>query len=79
MNFSLITAKLIRAFVFATRIVQSLYLFNPKFQAASHLLRLYSRFVWDLVVNPEDRFSQNEAHMAYSGGNLRDCVTYGPY
>ena len=35
-------AKLISAFVFATRIVQSLYFLNPKFQAASQLLCLYS-------------------------------------
>ena len=25
------------------------------------------RFVWDLVGNPEDRFSQNEAHMSLVG------------
>ena len=37
-----ITAKLISTFVFATQIVQSLYFLNPKFQASSHLLRLYS-------------------------------------
>ena len=36
------TAKLISAFVFATRIVESLYFLNPKFQASSHLLWLYS-------------------------------------
>ena len=36
-----VTAKLINAFVFATRIVQSLYFLNPKFQASSHLLWLY--------------------------------------
>ena len=30
-----VTAKLISAFVFATRIVQSLYFLNPKFQASS--------------------------------------------
>ena len=30
------------AFVFATRIVQSLFFLNPKFQVSSHLLRLYS-------------------------------------
>ena len=30
------------AFVFAIRIVQSLYYLNPKFQASSHLLWLYS-------------------------------------
>ena len=32
------TGKLISAFVFATRIVQSLCFLNPKFQASSHLL-----------------------------------------
>ena len=37
-----VTAKLISAFVFATRIVQSLYYINPKFQASSHVLWLYS-------------------------------------
>ena len=36
------TAKLISAFVFAIRIVQFLYYLNPKFQASSHLLWLYS-------------------------------------
>ena len=34
--------KLISAFVFATRIVQSLYFLNPIFRASSHLLWLYS-------------------------------------
>ena len=33
-----VTAKLISAFVFATRIVQSLYFLNPKFQASSNVL-----------------------------------------
>ena len=36
-------AKLISAFVFATQIEQSLYFLNTKFQAASHLMRLYSQ------------------------------------
>ena len=36
-----VTAKLVSAFVFATRIVQSLYLLHPKCQASSHLLWLY--------------------------------------
>ena len=45
------------AFVFATRIVPSLYFLNPKFQASSHLLWLYSR-----VGNPENRFSHDAAH-----------------
>ena len=37
-----VTAKLISAFVFATRIVQSLYFLNPKFQTSSLLLWLHS-------------------------------------
>ena len=37
-----VTAKLISAFVFTKLIVQSLYYLNPKFQASSHLLWLYS-------------------------------------
>ena len=55
-----LTAKLISAFVFAIRIVQSLYFLNPKFQASSHLRWLW--FVPDQVKNPENRFSYNEAH-----------------
>ena len=35
-------AQLISPFVFATRIVQSPYFLNPKFQASGHLLWLYS-------------------------------------
>ena len=42
---------------------KSLYFLNTKFQASSHLLWLYSRFVSDLVGNPEDLFSQNEAKL----------------
>ena len=37
-----VPAKLISAFVFAIRIVQFLYYLNPKFQASSHILWLYS-------------------------------------
>ena len=37
-----VTAKLINAFVFATRIVQSFYFLNPNVQASSNLLWLYS-------------------------------------
>ena len=37
-----ISFAVISAFVFATRIVQSLYFLNMKFQASSHLLWLYS-------------------------------------
>ena len=38
-----VTAKLISVFVFATRIVPTLYFLNPKFQASSQLLWLYSQ------------------------------------
>ena len=37
-----LTAKLISTFVLATQRLQSLYFLNPKFQAYSHLLELYS-------------------------------------
>ena len=37
-----VTAKLISAFVFATRIIQSLLFLYTKFQASSHLVKLYS-------------------------------------
>ena len=58
-----VTAKLISVFVFATRIVQSLYFLNPKFHASRHLLCLKSPVYVELVGNPEDRFSLNEAHI----------------
>ena len=45
-NKDAVTAKLISTFVFATLIVLSLYFLS---------------FVSDLVGNPEDRFSHNEA------------------
>ena len=67
-----VTAKLISAFVFATQIVQSLYFLKLKFQASSHLLWLYSTVCVRPGGNPEDRFSQNEAHIfLYSG----ECST----
>ena len=59
----MVTVQLIRAFVFATQIVQFLFFLNPKFQASYHLLWLYTAwFVSDLVGNPEDRFCCDEAH-----------------
>ena len=36
-----VTSKLISTFAFVTRIVQSFYFLNPKFQASSHFLWLY--------------------------------------
>ena len=58
-----VTAKLISAFVFTTQIVQSLYFLNSKFQASSHLLRLYSPVCVGPGRKPEHRFSHNEAHI----------------
>ena len=37
-----VKTQLISAFIFASYIVQSPYILNPKFQASSHLLWLYS-------------------------------------
>ena len=59
-----VIAKLISAFVFVIRIVQSPYYLNPKFQASSHLLWLYRPFCVGPVGNPDDWFSHNEAHMS---------------
>ena len=53
-----VTAKLISAFVFAIRIVQSL--FNPNFQASRFFLWLYRP---ELVGNPEDQFSRVAAQL----------------
>ena len=60
------TAKLISAFIFNTRIVQSIYFLNPKFHGSSHLLWLYSPVCVGQVKNPENRFSHNEAHLMSS-------------
>ena len=57
------TDQLISTFVFATRIVQSLYFLNAKLQASSHILWQYSLVVSDLVGNPEDQFSHNDAQI----------------
>ena len=58
-----VTAKLISVFVFATRIVQSLYSLNPKFQASSHLLWLYSLVCIGPGQKPRRRFSQDKAQI----------------
>ena len=62
-NVQMVTAQLISAFGLATKIVNFLYFLNLKFQTSSHLLYLTAGFVTDLVGNPEDRFSQDVAHM----------------
>ena len=56
-----VTAKLISAFVFATRIVHFFFL-NPKFQASSLLLCLYSSVCIRPVLKPHCWFSHEVAH-----------------
>ena len=60
-----VTAQLISAFVFSTPTVQFLFFLNPKFQASSHFLWVYNLVCADLVGNPEDRFSHNEAQFTF--------------
>ena len=68
-----VTAKLISAFVFATRIVQFLFFLNPKFQASSlGFCDCRCRFVSDMVGNPEARFS----HVAAQFTNVLICAKF---
>ena len=46
-----------------TRIVQSLYFLNPNFKPLAIFCSGTAWFVWDQVRNPQDQFSQNEAHI----------------
>ena len=48
--------------VFPTWIVQSLCFLNPKFQATSHFLWLYSLVCVRPGRKPKDRFSHDKAH-----------------
>ena len=57
------TAKLISAFVFATRIVQFLFFLNPKFQASSSFLCLYRLVCVGPVWKPHCWFSHEAAQM----------------
>ena len=68
---SAVTAQLISAFVFAAWIVQSLFYIDPKFQASSHLLWLYS----PVCVGTGDRFSHNEARINFARNRI-DCTAY---
>ena len=60
-----VTAKLISAFVFATQRVQSLFFLNPKFQASSHLLWLYSRVCVGPGRKPECWFTHDAAQTIF--------------
>ena len=57
-----LTAKLIRAFVFTTPIVQFLYLIQ-NFQPLAIFCACTARFVSDLFGNPEDWFSRVAAQI----------------
>ena len=57
------TAKLISAFVFATRIVQFLFFLNPKFQASSLLLCLCRPVCVRPVRKPHCWFSHEAAQI----------------
>ena len=60
-----VTTKLISAFVFALFSLDSTIplLSKSEISSFSHLLFPTAWFVLDLVGNPEDRFSYNDAHM----------------
>ena len=58
-----VTAKLISAFVFATRIVQFFFYLNLKFQASSSFLCLYRSVCVGPVRKPHCWFSHEEAQI----------------
>ena len=73
-----VTAKLISAFVFATRIVQFLFYLNPKFQASSSFLCFYGLVCVRPFRKPHCWFSHEAAHMFKSKvrrGLLEEEVT----
>ena len=63
-----VTAKLISAFVFATRIVQFLLHLNPKFQASSMFRLLCSPVCVGPVRIPHCWFSHEAAHFSQHDG-----------
>ena len=58
-----VTAKLISAFVFATRIVQFIFYLNPKFQASTSFLCLYRSVCVGPVRKPHCWFSHEVAQL----------------
>ena len=70
-----VTAQLISAFVFPTRIVQYVFLLNPKFHASSLFLRLYRPVFVGPCQEPEDRFS----HIAHITLTLHVCLCLTEY
>ena len=67
-----VTAKLISAFVFATQIVQFLFYLNPKFQASSHRLWLYSPVCVGPGRKPRRRVSSQRG--SYRNEKIQTCT-----
>ena len=74
-----VTAKLISAFVFATRTVQFLFYLNPKFQASSLLLCLYRPVCVGPVRKPHCWFSHEVAQIVISEHISKLLVSYFEY
>ena len=68
-----VTAKLISAFVFTTRIVQFLFYLKQKFQASSSLLCLYKWVCVGPVGKPHCWFSHETAHILRSARHFTKC------
>ena len=56
-------AKLISAFVFISRIVQSLFLSYPNVHVSNLFYDFTVRFVSDFIGKPEDRYTRVAAHI----------------
>ena len=67
-----VTAKLISAFVFATRIVQFLFYLNLKFQASSSFLCLCSSVCVGPVQKPHCWFSNEAAHLSVASLKFKE-------
>ena len=76
------SAKLISAFVFATRIVQFLFYLNTKFQASSSFLCLCRPVCVGPVRNPHCWFSHEAAHISLfltSNTSFPTCPPLSPH
>ena len=72
--------KLISTFVFATQIIQSLFFLNPKFQASSHLLWLYSPVCVRPGQNPRRLvFSQRGSNYSLPTTQTKFCLLMSRY
>ena len=68
--------QLISSIVFATQIVQFLFFLNPKFQASSCLLWLYSPVCVGPVRKPHCWFSHKTAQLLFE---IVSCIFESPY